>query len=114
LRGQAVHPRSNWQITILDLAKLIRERLGLASEIRFVPYDVAYQPGFEDMERRLPALALARRLSGFLPRRTLHNVIDDILCDGAVSLGARFSSPPRSENTSGARPRSVTRYRASF
>ena len=69
------------EITILDLAEMIRGRLNSSSEIRFVPYDVAFRPGFEDMERRVPALERARSLINFQPRRNLHDVIDDILCN---------------------------------
>jgi UDP-glucose 4-epimerase len=59
----------------------VRERLNSSSEIRFVPYDVAFRPGFEDMERRVPDLRRAQSLIGFKPTRNLHDVIDDILCD---------------------------------
>ncbi|MFN2399759.1 MAG: nucleoside-diphosphate sugar epimerase, partial [Gemmatimonadaceae bacterium] len=70
---------ANEEITILALAERIRGRLGSQSEIRFVPYDVAYRPGFEDMERRVPDLAKAKSLIGFATTRTLDDVIDDIL-----------------------------------
>lgn len=79
-QGRVVNLGNDEEITILDLAKKIRSRLGSDSEIRFVPYDVAYRPGFEDMERRVPDLTLARSLIGFNPRRDLSAVIDDILC----------------------------------
>lgn len=77
--GRVVNLGSAEEITILDLAKLIRDRVTSESEIRFVPYDVAYRPGFEDMERRVPDLSLARELIGYEPRRTLDDVITDIL-----------------------------------
>lgn len=79
-QGRVVNLGNDEEITILDLAKKIRSRLGSDSEIRFVPYDVAYRPGFEDMERRVPDLRLARSLIGFNPSRDLNAVIDDILC----------------------------------
>lgn len=82
--GQVVNLGNDEEISILELAKLIRARLGSTSEIRFVPYDVAYRPGFEDMERRVPDLARARSLIGFEPKRNLHDVIDDILCDATA------------------------------
>lgn len=78
--GKVVNLGNDEEISILDLANLIRSRVGSSSEIRFVPYDVAYRPGFEDMERRVPDLRRARDLIGFQPKRTLHDVIDDILC----------------------------------
>jgi UDP-glucose 4-epimerase len=78
--GRVVNLGNDEEISILELAKRIRTRVGSSSEIRFVPYDVAYRPGFEDMERRVPDLTLARTLIGFNPGRDLSAVIDDILC----------------------------------
>ena len=80
-RGQVVNLGNDEEISILELAHMVRERVGSSSEIRFVPYDIAYRPGFEDMERRVPDLTRARKLIRFEPKRTLQNVIDDILCD---------------------------------
>ena len=79
--GQVVNLGSDQEITIKDLACLVKERLGSTSEIRFVPYDQAFRPGFEDMQRRVPDLGKARRLIGYRPTRSLSEVIDDILAD---------------------------------
>jgi UDP-glucose 4-epimerase len=81
--GKVVNLGAEQETTILDLAKRVRERLGSSSDIRLVPYEIAYRPGFEDMERRVPNLARAKELIGFNPRRTLDDVIDDIIADGA-------------------------------
>jgi UDP-glucose 4-epimerase len=80
-QGHVVNLGSDQEITIKDLACLVKERLGSTSEIRFVPYDQAFRPGFEDMQRRVPDLSKARRLIGYRPQRTLTDVIDDILAD---------------------------------
>ncbi|MBC7788584.1 MAG: GDP-mannose 4,6-dehydratase [Anaerolineae bacterium] len=82
--GEVVNLGSDQEVTILHLAEHIRERLGSSSEIRFVPYDVAFRPGFEDMQRRVPDIAKARRLIGFEPRRTLDDVIDDIIASEQI------------------------------
>jgi UDP-glucose 4-epimerase len=79
--GQVVNLGSDQEISIKDLACLVRERLGSTSEIRFVPYDQAFRPGFEDMQRRVPDLSKARRLIAYRPTRSLSDVIDDILAD---------------------------------
>ncbi|MBA3559774.1 MAG: GDP-mannose 4,6-dehydratase [Gemmatimonadaceae bacterium] len=79
--GQVVNLGSDEEITVLRLAERIRDRVGSSSEIRFVPYDVAYRPGFEDMQRRVPDVSKAHRLIGFRPTRTLDDVITDILAD---------------------------------
>jgi UDP-glucose 4-epimerase len=79
--GQVVNLGSDQEISIKDLACLVRERLGSTSQILFVPYDQAFRPGFEDMQRRVPDLSKARRLIGYRPTRSLAEVIDDILAD---------------------------------
>lgn len=79
--GHVVNIGSDQEVTILQLAERVRDRLGSSSEIRFVPYDIAYRPGFEDMQRRVPDLSKAKRLIGYEPTRTLDDVIDDILAD---------------------------------
>ena len=75
--GQVVNLGSDQEITIHDLAVRIRDRIGSSSEFRFVPYDIAFRPGFEDMARRVPDLSKARRLIGFQLNRTLDDIIDD-------------------------------------
>jgi UDP-glucose 4-epimerase len=80
--GQVVNLGSDEEITILQLAERVRARVKSSSKIRLVPYDVAYRPGFEDMQRRVPDLGKARRLIGFAPSRNLDDVIDDILACG--------------------------------
>lgn len=77
--GQVVNLGSDDEITILQLAERVRERASSSSEIRFVPFEQAFRPGFEDMLRRVPDLEKAHRLIGFKPRRTLDDIIDDIL-----------------------------------
>jgi UDP-glucose 4-epimerase len=79
--GKVVNLGAAQETTILALAHRVRDRLGSSSEIRLVPYEIAYRPGFEDMERRVPNLARARGLIGFDPQRTLDDVIDDILAE---------------------------------
>jgi len=69
------------EVSISDLARRIIERSGSASEVEFVPYDVAYEEGFEDMERRVPNNARARDLVGFAPTATLDDIIDRVIVD---------------------------------
>ena len=79
--GQVVNLGNDQEITIKDLACLVRERLNSTSEIRFIPYEQAFRPGFEDMQRRVPDLSKARRLIGYRPKRSLADAIDDIQAD---------------------------------
>lgn len=80
--GEVVNVGSDQEVTILQLAERVRDRVGSSSKIRFVPYDVAYRAGFEDMQRRVPNLAKVRRLIDYQPSRTLDDAIDDIMKDG--------------------------------
>jgi UDP-glucose 4-epimerase len=78
--GEVFNIGSNNEITILDLAKKIKALTSSASDIVFIPYDRAYEEGFEDMQRRLPDTSKLRELTGYQPahslEQTLHRVID--------------------------------------
>jgi UDP-glucose 4-epimerase len=70
-KGKVVNLGSTEETSIVGLAQLVREELGSESEIKFVPYDEAYGPGFDDMERRVPDLARAEQFIGWAPSFTL-------------------------------------------
>ncbi len=61
------------------LAERVIALTGSASEIRYVPYEEAYEAGYEDMQRRLPDTTRARELVGFAPRRSLDDIIRDVI-----------------------------------
>ena len=73
--GQVFNVGNPEEISILELAHLVRKMAQSHSEIRVIPYDQAYQPGFEDMERRVPSVEKVGRLIGFKPRYKLHDTI---------------------------------------
>ena len=63
--GQVFNIGNKEEVTILKLAEIVKSLTGSASPIEFVPYDKAYEEGFEDMPRRVPDLTKvqpARRL----------------------------------------------------
>ena len=68
------------ELTIGDLAERVRALVGSPSPTVLVPYDQAYQPGFEDLRRRVPDIGKAERVVGYRPRvsldETLRRVID--------------------------------------
>ncbi|HOW68862.1 MAG TPA: GDP-mannose 4,6-dehydratase [Candidatus Paceibacterota bacterium] len=74
--GQVFNVGSDHEISILDLARLVIERLNSLSTIEFLPYQVAYAPGFEDMLRRKPNLAKLIQTTGFKPSTPLQDIID--------------------------------------
>jgi UDP-glucose 4-epimerase len=67
------------EVTILDLAQRVKKRTKTASEIVFVPYDKAYEEGFEDMPRRVPDLTKVRKLIGYEPRVQLDEILDRVM-----------------------------------
>jgi UDP-glucose 4-epimerase len=66
------------EVRIIDLARRVKERTGSSSEIVFVPYDQAYEEGFEDMPRRIPDLTKIRRL-GYEPKVQLDEILDRVI-----------------------------------
>ena len=77
--GQVFNVGNPEEVSILELAKLVKELTGSDSEIRLVPYDQAYQPGFEDMQRRVPNIEKISKLLGFKPSLRLREIIARII-----------------------------------
>jgi UDP-glucose 4-epimerase len=67
------------EVTILDLAHRVKARTGSKSEIVIIPYDQAYEEGFEDMPRRVPYLSRLRALTGYEPRVHLDEILDRVI-----------------------------------
>jgi UDP-glucose 4-epimerase len=67
------------EVTILDLAQRVKARTGSKSEIVRVPYDQAYEEGFEDMPRRVPDLSRLRALTGYEPQVHLDEILDRVI-----------------------------------
>jgi UDP-glucose 4-epimerase len=76
--GEVVNVGTDQEITIEDLARLVKERTRSSSPIEYVPYDQAYEPGFEDMFRRVPCLDKLVELTGFRPTGKLPEIIDRV------------------------------------
>lgn len=76
--GEVVNIGNTEEISIADLARKVKERTRSSSEITFIPYDQAYEPGFEDMMRRVPAVEKLDALTGFRPATRLDEIIDRV------------------------------------
>jgi UDP-glucose 4-epimerase len=76
--GEVINIGNTEEITIEDLAKTVRQRTGSNSPIHYVPYEKAYEPGFEDMMRRVPSVDKLHALTGFRPQTTLAEIIDRV------------------------------------
>jgi UDP-glucose 4-epimerase len=79
--GQVYNVGNDSEISILNLAKRIKERAGSASEIRLVPYSEAYPAGFEDLQRRVPDLTKLRYLLENPPVSSLDRILDDVIAE---------------------------------
>ncbi len=77
--GEVFNVGSNQEITILDLAKKVKELTNSESEIVFVPYDEAYEEGFEDMPRRIPDISKVNALVGFRPQMSLEGILKTVI-----------------------------------
>ncbi len=77
--GQVVNIGNIEETTILNLAERIREMTGSTSIIKLIPYDEAYESGFEDMPRRVPALAKIEGLIGYKPVNTLDDILEQVI-----------------------------------
>lgn len=76
--GEVVNVGNTEEISIEDLAYRVKERTASSSPIEYIPYDRAYEPGFEDMMRRVPCVEKLEALTGFRPRRSLNEIIDRV------------------------------------
>jgi UDP-glucose 4-epimerase len=76
--GEVVNVGNTEEVSIEALAHLVKERTGSSSPIEFIPYDQAYEPGFEDMMRRVPCVDKLHSLTGFRPATPLTEIIDRV------------------------------------
>jgi UDP-glucose 4-epimerase len=75
--GEIYNVGSPHPIRIADLARMVIERTGSSSGIRQVPFEIAYEAGFEDLEHRVPDISAVKAVIGWEPSRTLEEAIDD-------------------------------------
>jgi len=76
--GEVVNVGNTEEITIEELAHRVKKRTGSSSPVEYVPYDRAYEPGFEDMMRRVPSVEKLHALTGFRPHTPLNEIIDRV------------------------------------
>ena len=77
--GQVFNIGSDREISIVGLAKKVKELTNSESEIVFVPYDEAYEEGFEDMPRRVPDISKVKKQIGFSPSVDLEGVLRRVI-----------------------------------
>ena len=77
--GQVVNVGSTQEISIAELARLVKEMAGSSSPITHVPYEEAYEEGFEDMNRRVPDTSRLRELVGFSPEMGIRSIVASVI-----------------------------------
>ena len=85
--GQVFNIGADREVTIYQLAEMVRDAAGSTSSIVRIPYEEAYAEGFEDMERRVPDASKLERTIGFRPRTPLETIIEDVIADRRTRLG---------------------------
>ncbi|MGW3469865.1 NAD-dependent epimerase/dehydratase family protein [Saccharopolyspora sp. NPDC000995] len=85
-QGMAVNLGNTEQVSIEELAARIIAMTDSSSGTIQVPYEEAYGPGYEDLQRRVPDCSRARELIDFRPERTLEDIIRDVI-DEQVRAG---------------------------
>jgi len=77
--GQVFNIGNGNEITIADLAEKVKALTGSPSEIVRIPYDQAYESGFEDMPRRVPDISKVNALIGYRPTVELDEILEKVI-----------------------------------
>ena len=88
--GEVINIGTDQEISIEGLAHVVKQRTGSSSPLEYVPYDQAYEPGFEDMLRRVPSLEKLQALTGFRPSTPLNTIVDRVVHHFRTKGGAEL------------------------
>jgi UDP-glucose 4-epimerase len=77
--GQIFNVGNNEEVTIQDLAILVKEMTESVSEIEHISYEKAYGPGFEDMQRRCPDITKIKKIIRYEPKVDLRGIIQSVI-----------------------------------
>jgi UDP-glucose 4-epimerase len=78
-QGSVFNVGSTEEISILELAERVRTLTGSSSPIVMVPYDEAYEEGFEDMPRRVPDVSRLVAMTGRSPQTSLDTILQSVI-----------------------------------
>ena len=77
--GEVFNIGGTEEISVLELADRVRVACASGSEIRLIPYEEAFDSGFEDMRRRVPDTSKIERLLGWRTTHALAEILDDVI-----------------------------------
>jgi UDP-glucose 4-epimerase len=95
LFGSVFNIGNNQEISITALARRVKALTGSASDIVYVPYDLAYSEGFEDLGRRVPDTTKLRQAIGFVPSRALDATLERVIRDSRAQRAESSDAGPR-------------------
>jgi len=79
--GDVFNIGSTEEVTMMELAQRVIESSGSSAGVELVPYEIAYEEGFEDMRRRVPDISKIGSVVGWKPERDLDQIIDEVLAE---------------------------------
>ncbi len=91
--GEIFNIGSDEEVTILELSRRIVEHTGSSSEIQLIPFDKAFQSAFEDIPRRVPDTSKVRALTGWQPRFTLDDILDETIAQTRAQDPENVTAP---------------------
>jgi UDP-glucose 4-epimerase len=77
--GKIFNVGNEEEVTIKDLALMVKEMTGSSSEIEYLSYEKAYGPGYEDMQRRCPDITRLKDFMHFKPKTDLKGIIQSVI-----------------------------------
>ena len=78
--GEVINVGSNREISMIDLANMIKTNLATDTDINLVPYEQIYPDGgFEDMRRRVPSIEKIYKLIKWEPKSTLEEIVKEVI-----------------------------------
>lgn len=77
--GEVFNIGNDEETSIIELADRVKELAGSDSRVELVPYEQAYEAGFEDMPRRVPDLSKIKQLIGYAPQKSLDDIIQSVI-----------------------------------
>jgi UDP-glucose 4-epimerase len=86
--GDVFNIGAQGEISMQNLALEVIRRTGSSSLIEMIPYDKAYEAGFEDMVRRVPDTSKIHALTGWAPTRTLDDILEESIAAFRVGTAA--------------------------
>jgi len=103
--GQVFNIGSTEEIAIRELAQRVIDLTGSRSAITYVPYDEAYAPGFEDMQRRVPSIDKIAAAIGYHPSYSLDETLERVIAFERGDHGQpATAAPPQAQVDGGKQP----------